>query len=296
MIAGAVGREVIGAGVRLAVAEAGSRTRPAIVLVHGYPDCKEVWAPVMERLAGGFHVLAYDVRGAGSSEKPRGPAAYEVELLGRDLLAVIDALSPEQPVHLVGHDWGGIAGWSFAAMPALRGRLASFTSVAGPSLHQIGAHFRELLRSRRLGELARAAYRSWYVLVLCTPGGPTLAWRVLAAGGRWAWYLEHVQDLAPSPYHRRSSLPGDGLHPANLYRRNILRPTLAPRDQVTHVPVQLILPTQDHFISPAYYAGAEDHAPRLVRQAIEGTHWAPLATGEPLAGHIARFVEEVEAA
>ncbi len=72
---GARQRWVRTGGVELCVAELGDPERPAVVLVHGYPDSKEVWSRVAPRLAERFHVVAYDVRGHGRSTAPRRCAA-----------------------------------------------------------------------------------------------------------------------------------------------------------------------------------------------------------------------------
>src|SRR4051812_49597880 len=93
-------RRVKADGVRLAVRERGPRTAPAVVLVHGYPDSQAVWEPIAELLAEDFHVVTYDVRGAGGSSRPRRTRAYAMENLAADLRAVIDAVSPGRPVHL----------------------------------------------------------------------------------------------------------------------------------------------------------------------------------------------------
>ena len=137
MIEGVQQRTVARGSVTLSVLEAGERSRPTIVLVHGYPDTKEVWAPVIERLATDFHVVAYDVRGAGASSAPRGPAAYRLERLASDFAAVCDAVAPGERVHLVGHDWGGVQGWEFVTSPRFEGRIASFTTISGPALGHV---------------------------------------------------------------------------------------------------------------------------------------------------------------
>ncbi|MEU5157858.1 alpha/beta fold hydrolase, partial [Glycomyces sp. NPDC021274] len=58
-------------GIELCVAELGDPDRPTVMLVHGYPDSKEVWSEVARRLADRFHVVLYDVRGCGRSTAPR---------------------------------------------------------------------------------------------------------------------------------------------------------------------------------------------------------------------------------
>jgi pimeloyl-ACP methyl ester carboxylesterase len=267
MVDGAIRRRVSGDGVELAALEAGDGAGPTVVLVHGYPDNKEVWDGVVARLAGRFHVVAYDVRGAGASTAPKGRAAYDFEKLGDDLLAVIESLVPGDDVHLVGHDWGAIAGWEFATQPRFEGKLASFTAIAGPSLDQVGLASAKLLHQGRLLEWAMRARRSWYVLALCAPGGPALASRLLGP---------------------------DALHGSNLYRRNIPRRMRRPRrDAIAHVPVQLIVPSEDRFITAKHYEDAERFAPRLRRRAIAGSHWVPRTRPELIARWIESFVDDV---
>jgi pimeloyl-ACP methyl ester carboxylesterase len=168
-------------GVELSVRERGNAAAPTVVLVHGYPDSKEVWSPVAERLAGRFHVVQYDVRGCGASTAPRPlRGGFTLEKLTGDFLAVADAVSPEAPVHLVGHDWGSVQGWEFATAAATKGRIASFTSISGPSLDHFGHWIADRLRrpsARGVRQLLGQGAKSWYVYALCTPVLPERAWR-----------------------------------------------------------------------------------------------------------------------
>ncbi len=277
----------------LAVVAAGDPGAPTVVLVHGYPDTKEFWLPVMARLASRFHVVAYDVRGAGASSAPRGPAAYDYSCLADDLEAVIDAVAPGQAVHLVGHDWGGIAGWWFAAAPSFDSKLASFTSIAGPSIDQVGASLRALRRQWRLLELVRRVYRSWYLVPMCTPGVPTLVWRLMLSS-RWPRFLARSEGIPCDPAYPTQALAATGIRGANLYRQNILRRLGSPRPQPARVPVQLIIPRRDRFISPRYYDGAERYARTIRRRSIESSHWVPRIEPELISRWITEFVEEVE--
>ncbi len=282
--------------VSLAVRCAGDADRPTVVLVHGYPDTQAVWGPVVQRLAERFHVVTYDVRGAGASSAPRGRAAYHLDRLADDFDAVSRAVAPDRPVHLVGHDWGGIQGWDFITRPRLAGRVASFTSIAGPALgHALGAT-RAALRRRDLPRAADRVRRSWYIVPLCLPGGPTLMWKVALAGGRWRRWLTLVEGLTPDSAYPATTVSSDGWHGAKLYRANIphrlvRRNLLAP----AHAPVQLIIPTRDRFISASYYDAAAQVAPELLRHEVPGSHWVPRAQPDLIAARVAEFAGAHEA-
>src|SRR5689334_14547632 len=128
-------------GVRLAVHERGDPEAAPVVAVHGYPDDHRVWDGVAEDLAADHRFLTYDVRGAGASDAPPTPAGYRIDRLVTDLGAVLAAVSPDRPVHLVGHDWGAIQAWPGVTDPAFASRVASFTSISGPCLDHIAAWF-----------------------------------------------------------------------------------------------------------------------------------------------------------
>ena len=280
----------------LSVLEAGERSRPTIVLVHGYPDTKDVWLPVIELLAPEFHVVAYDVRGAGASSAPRGPAAYGLELLASDFAAVCDALAPGERVHLVGHDWGGVQGWEFVTSASFKGRIASFTTIAGPALgHVVDAQREPLRHAHPLKSIARGR-RSWYVGLFLMPGGPTLAWRVATPARRWRQLLAAAERLPVDENFPAASVVQDGLHGVNLYRRNVPPHLLRPVSlKPPHAPVQLIAPSGDRFIPDSYYDAAERIAPQLRRRTVAGSHWAQRSEPDLVARWIKDFVFETEA-
>jgi hypothetical protein len=72
-------------GVRLAVQEHGDRANPTLVAVHGYPDNHTVWDGLVPLLSDRLHVVTYDVRGAGGSDRPAARSAYRIEQLVQDL-------------------------------------------------------------------------------------------------------------------------------------------------------------------------------------------------------------------
>lgn len=279
--------------ISLAVTATGDPAAPTVVLIHGYPDTQEVWTPVIARLAAEFHVVAYDVRGAGGSSAPRGRAAYDLSLLADDFDRVCRALAPGRAVHLLGHDWGGIQGWEFVTTAAFAGRIASFTTIAGPALgHALGAT-RAAMRSGQARRAWDRVRRSWYIAALCLPGGPTVAWRLLLAGGRWRRFQAGAERALVDAGYPAPTLCADGLHGANLYRQNIPR-RLRGRHPLgrSHAPVQLVVPTGDRFISESYYEAAASVAPGLRRRRLAATHWALRTEPALVAGWIAEFARE----
>lgn len=297
-LSGARERRVPTGGVELRVAELGDTSRPTVVLVHGYPDSKEVWSDVAARLADRFHVVLYDVRGHGRSTAPRPlRGGFTLEKLTDDFLAVVDAVSPDAPVHLVGHDWGSVQSWEFTTVDRTRGRIASFTSLSGPSLDHFGHWIRKRASRptpRRLAQLVNQGAKSWYVYMLHTPVLPELAWRG-PLGKRWPRILERLEKV-PAGDYPTPSLGSDAAHGAWLYRDNVRSRLRRPRaDPYAHAPVQLITPTGDVFLSQRLYDELESWVPQLVRRTIPAKHWVPRTRPDQLAAWIGEFVDTQEA-
>lgn len=296
-IKGARERWVRTGGVELCVAELGDPTQPTVLLVHGYPDSKEVWSEVAERLADHFHVVLYDVRGHGRSTAPQPlRGGFTLEKLTDDFVAVADAVSPDKPVHLVGHDWGSVQAWEFVTVKRTEGRIASFTSMSGPSLDHFGHWIKKRMTRptpRKVGQLLGQGAKSWYVYMLHTPVLPELAWRG-PLGKRWPKILERVEKV-PSGDYPTSSLPSDAAHGAWLYRDNVRARMRRPRaDAYAHAPVQLITPSGDIFLSERLYDELELWAPELVRRSIPAKHWVPRTRPDQLSAWITDFVTRNE--
>ncbi|MFD9327434.1 SDR family oxidoreductase [Streptomyces sp. NPDC060065] len=296
-LTGARERRVRTGGVELCVAELGDPERPTVVLVHGYPDSKEVWAEVAGRLSERFHVVLYDVRGHGRSSAPRPlRGGFTLEKLTDDFLAVVDAVSPGRPVHLVGHDWGSVQAWEFVTVARTEGRIASFTSMSGPSLDHFGHWIKQRVKRptpRRVGQLLGQGAKSWYVYLLHTPVLPELAWRG-PLGKQWPKILQRVEKV-PSDGYPTPSLPSDAAHGAWLYRDNVRARLSRPRaDAYAHAPVQLVTPLGDAFLSEYLNDELEQWAPGLVRRTLPAKHWVPRTRPDQLAAWITEFVHANE--
>jgi len=117
-------------GLRFAYLEQG--TGPLVLLAHGFPDTAYTWSHVMPAIAdAGFRAVAPFTRGYTPTEIPK-EEAYDSDTLGKDLLALIDALGEGKPAILVGHDWGAIAAYSAAALDPTKLRLLVTLAVPHP--------------------------------------------------------------------------------------------------------------------------------------------------------------------
>lgn len=286
-------RQVVnGDGQVLAARTWGCPDGPAVVLIHGYPDSHRVWTRLAEELAGEHFVIAYDVRGAGDSFVPRATRAYTLAHLASDLQAVIASLSPHAAVHLVGHDWGAIQGWEAVTDPALGGLFASFTSISGPCLDHVGHQLRRRLAAGEFLGLARQARRSWYVGAFHLPVLAPLAWR-LGLGRAWPRLLERSEGVAAEPQADRGATGAAGVA---LYRANVLARLLRPRERFATVPVQLLIPTRDAFVSPALADSAAPWVEHIRRVEVEAGHWLVLSRPAWLAEQIREFSASTAAA
>ncbi len=279
--------------VRLAAKVWGDPARPAVVLVHGYPDNSEVWHVLADQLANDYHVIAYDVRGAGGSSAPRKQADYRLARLTEDFTAVIDAVSPGRPVHLVAHDWGSIQSWEFVTEPRLAGRIASFTSCSGPCLDHVGIWMRERWRRPTPASLRKALgqqLRSWYVLFFHLPLLPELTWR-LWLGRAWPALLRRLENTMIAP---RPTQTADGMRGVSLYRANFLRCLFTPRQRHAHAPVQVIVPLRDKYVSPALSEDLSRWVPQGWRREVDAGHWLPVTHPALMADMVRDLVERVE--
>ncbi|WP_126284468.1 SDR family oxidoreductase [Burkholderia stagnalis] len=277
----------------LAVRTWGDPSRTPVVLVHGYPDTSSVWQDVAPRLARQHYVIAYDVRGAGLSSAPARTADYRLAKLTDDFIAVIDALCPGRPVHLVAHDWGAIQGWEFVTEPRLAGRIASYTSCSGPCLDHVGHWLRaRLLRPTpaSLGKLAGQLVRSWYVYLFHLPLIPELGWR-LWLGRAWPGLLRRIEKTPVAP---RATQADDGARGVRLYRANFIRCLFAPRERYAHAPVQTIVPLGDKYVSPALSEDLSRWVPQYYRREVAAGHWLPLADPARFAGLAQQLIDAVE--
>jgi short-subunit dehydrogenase/pimeloyl-ACP methyl ester carboxylesterase len=268
--------------------------RPTVLAIHGYPDNHHLWDGAAEYLGGRYNVVAYDVRGAGESERPAARSGYRFPQLISDVGAVIDSLGVEQ-VHLLAHDWGSIQGWAAVTDDTVMNKIASFTSISGPHLNYAGKFLRSARTPRGVFDVVRQFMASGYIWFFLCPGLPELMIRaglgvkVIEIFGRIGNSSTRAQSAAPVRSTR------DYVNGLNLYRANMPAPFLAPGKQLpqTGVAVQQLVPRMDLFVTPALQRFTGSIPPRSRVVPIEGGHWVVTARPDVIARLTSEWIDRV---
>src|SRR5262249_29057277 len=102
-------------------------TGPAVVLLHGFGDSGDMWAPIAAKLAKDHTVIVPDLRGMGLSEHP--DTGYTKKNQAVDIAGVLDKLNIAK-ADLVTHDIGNMVGYAFAAQ--FRDRVGRWVVIDAP--------------------------------------------------------------------------------------------------------------------------------------------------------------------
>ena len=259
-------RDVVVGGLRLHVAEAGDG--PPVLLQHGWPQNWWAWRELIGPLSQSNRVICPDLRGLGWSDGARD--GYEKERMASDLLGLLDELGLER-VRLVGHDWGGLAG--FLACLHAPERFSGYLALG---INHPWIELPPRPDPRALGRL-------WYQFVLASPwlGGwllrqPDISRRLMRLAGRGAWD-EHAVEV----YAERLSRDVGSSATVGIYRSFLTRelvPMLRGRYAGTRltVPTRLMIGELDPVIKADTLAGFEAHADDMTLEVVPGAaHWLP---------------------
>jgi len=246
--------------VKLAAATTGKG--PAVLLVHGFPDTRELWRHQVGPLAAaGFRVIAPDLRGFGESERPVGVDAYRATAVMDDLVELLDEHGVER-AHVVGHDWGAGIAWVLAGLHPERVASLAALSVGHPdAIHPRTIESRE---------------KAWYQLLFQFEEAEELLLRDDARLLRQ--WLADAPDAEGAV--RRLSEPGAltaqlGLYRANLHPRAELESRALPP---VAAPTLGLWSTGDRYLTEAPMLRSAEHVTGRWRyERIEGaSHWLQL--------------------
>ncbi len=152
-------------GLRMHVALAGEGD--PIVLLHGWPQHWWQWRHLIPQLAEHHRVICPDLRGLGWTDAPRN--GYRPSVQADDVLGLLDHLGVQR-FGLIGHDWGGAAGYLIALRHPERVSRLLVLNTASPFL------------GPSPGVLCNGPHL-WHILANTTP--------ILAASAIPNWALRH---------------------------------------------------------------------------------------------------------
>ena len=175
--------------VHLFVRHGGSQGKPALVLLHGYPQTSAMWHGVVAELAMDYHIICPDLRGYGRSDKPDSDAdhsPYSKRAMAADIAALIQHFGYDR-VFVGAHDRG--------ARVAHRLGLDYPDRVAAMTLLDI-APTREMYANTEVN-FARL-YWHWFFLIQKFPLPETL----IGADPRAYWMMKcTTQARNENPFH-----------------------------------------------------------------------------------------------
>jgi pimeloyl-ACP methyl ester carboxylesterase len=257
---------------------------PLVLCLHGFPQRCTSWTAVAERLAtAGLRVVAIDQRGYSPGARPRDVADYALPHLLADAVGMIEALrrSERDPVHLVGHDWGGVVGWQVAARhPEL---VRTWTAVSTPNttaLAEVLPH--DDAQRARFGYIRHFRQAGTAEASLLAGGGARLA----------ALYGTAVQRQRVAEDVAFFSQPGVLTAALSWYRA--MSPTDAADVPPVTVPTTYVWGSEDPAFGPEAARDTQLHVQAPYRfMPLDGAgHWLPDEAADTLADAIAARVED----
>jgi pimeloyl-ACP methyl ester carboxylesterase len=283
-------------GIRLHYATTG--TGKLILFLHGFPAFWYTWRDQLAAFGQDYQVVAPDLRGYNLSAKPTNVEQYRLSYLVEDVRALADHLG-HMPFVLVGHDWGGVIAWAFAA--AYPSYLEKLIVINVPPLN--------LLR-RALYEDAAQRQRCEYMLMLHSPEAES----ILAADNyallvnselRAGLERGHFSDEDRQAYITAWSQPNALTGGVNYYRaaRFVDLFTEEGRAGVKHVaaafavppvgtPTLLIWGEQDPFKGTYILDDVAQSVPNLtIKRIPNGSHWVVYEYPTLVNAAIREFIE-----
>ncbi|RIT06638.1 SDR family oxidoreductase, partial [Mycobacteroides abscessus] len=267
-----------------------------ILLVHGWPDSHHLWDGVAPLLRDRFRLVAIDNRGAGKSSNPKSFRDFRLTEMASDYVAVADAVSPDKPVHVLGHDWGSVAMWEAICDPELEHRFSSFTSVSGPSAHHMSKWVRSRFGNPTPKNLALALGQIGSLLYMfgsMTPVIPNVLLKLTMNERRWRTGLSLAEGAPVEDIHLGPTFMSDITRTLRVYRANALPAMLHPQDRHTRVPVQVIVGTRDPAVRQSNYDDELKWNQQTWRRVLDGGHWLPFSHPQVLAAATAELIDAV---
>lgn len=263
-------QKVLASGAEIVVEEQGSGT--PMLMLHGSPDTRAMWLPLMERLAGHAHCYAIDLPGFGDSTLP-DDFSLTLDHMADFIRDLLKALNIAEPAILVMTDFGVHYGLAFAVKypDQVRGLVISNSNF----FRDYQWHsFARLYRLPIVGELLMA----------------------ISSKSLISRTLKNYAPALPDEYIEESYAKGFG---SRRVRKTILRMyrERSPNDfagwderlvaLLKTKPAIVLWGDKDPFITPEF---AERYGAKVVQHFPEFSHWLPLEAPTQYAAKIVEWM------
>lgn len=268
-------------GLRFEMLEEGSGDRLALCL-HGFPEHAISWRHQMPVLAGmGYRVWAVNQRGYGRTTRPASVSDYALSNLLDDVAALID-VSGASSVVLIGHDWGAMVAWCFAAGRSRPLEQLVIMNVPHPLCFRAALkHWRQMRKS-------------WYVTFFQVPLLPE---RMLAANDGAAVRRMFAGLALPADvlaiYTRQIAEPGAATAMLNWYRAMRLgRARMPDLARVIEVPTLVVWGEEDVALDLICLEDIERYVRDLTLRRLPGaSHWVQQDAPDAVNGMLREFLD-----
>jgi len=255
-------------GLSFSALTAGPADGPLLFLLHGFPEMGRAWREYLGPLGdAGYRVVAPDLRGYPGSSKPHGIAAYDLDRIADDLIALAESLGARR-FSAVGHDWGASALWWLAGRNPERLAKAVMINAPHPAIWRHGMEHDPAQKKM-------SAYVKFFRL-------PWLPEALMRAGNfkGLAQIFDECRRPAAFPPEERAAyragwaVPGALTAMVNWYRALLAKPLPAPSAISVTVPLLLIWGAQDRFAHQDQAKASLERATRGQLLLLEkATHW-----------------------
>ena len=276
--------------IKLHYVEKGDRSKPLLLLLHGFPAFWYCWHYQIKDLAKDYWVVAVDMRGYGESAKPAGRENYSRELVAQDLFHLVLSLG-RQSCMVVAHDWGGVIAYELAALrSSLVEKLVIINAPHPDAMEQVLQHSWDQI------------FRSWYVYLFQLPWLPEQVMQLDDFNMFDRMFHEnpaarhHYPQEMIDAYKYTYGEPDALTPPLNYYRQNFgWRWRRDASVQVARItcPVLVIWGERDRALSPLLATTAARYADRCsVRLLPHASHWAMMEEPEQVNRFIREFIQD----
>ncbi|SIL80627.1 Probable oxidoreductase EphD [Mycobacteroides abscessus subsp. abscessus] len=281
----------------IAVYEDGRRGGETILLCHGWPDNHEMWNEVKPYLVDQFRVLSVDNRGHGQSTKSPDRSFSSAAKLAGDYAAVIDAMSPGKPVHIIAHDWGSAAVWELVSRADAAQYVASFVSVAGPAMGHFADTVRSSFANRSLTGIAKSLAQIFlfsYMPFLTLPFVPKMLSR-FASEKLLRRGVSLLEGIPQDRVHVSAECAEDMAGGVSIYRAAVRSDLWRGHSAPVSVPVAAFVGSRDPVIRRFSYGELTQCIGQAKLVVLKGGHWLPLSRPAEIASAAIELIQNRDA-